>query len=456
MIRKVLIANRGEIALSIQRNCNEMGVETVAVYSDVDKGQPAIYLADQSICIGSGKSSASYLNVANILTAAIESGCEAIHPGYGFLAENGDFAEKVEACGLKLIGPSSRVINLMGNKLSARGLMEESGVPVVPGCNDVVHDEDQLYRIADEIGYPVLLKASAGGGGKGMRRIYKREDLVAGWELTRREAKASFANDDIYIEKLIENPRHIEIQVLADSLGNVVYLPERDCSIQRNNQKIIEESPSRANSDLLEKMYKSAVMCAKACGYEGTGTVEFIVDKYDNYYFMEMNTRIQVEYPVTEMVTGINLIKEQIRIASGLPLSVKQEDVAANGHAIEVRVNAKNPYDDFRPSCGEISFFLPPGGLDTRFETALYQGAKILPFYDSMMAKLIVKGSTRMDAIKKLRRAVSETIIDGVPTNLGFIYAILYDKDFILGNIDTNYVAHKEAELLESMHVTGE
>ena len=344
----------------------------------------------------------------------------------------------------------------MGNKLSARGLMEESGVPVVPGCNDVVHDEDQLYRIADEIGYPVLLKASAGGGGKGMRRIYKREDLVPGWELTRREAKASFANDDIYIEKLIENPRHIEIQILADSLGNVVYLPERDCSIQRNNQKIIEESPSRANSDLLEKMYKSAVMCAKACGYEGTGTVEFIVDKYDNYYFMEMNTRIQVEYPVTEMVTGINLIKEQIRIASGLPLSVKQEDVAANGHAIEVRVNAQNPYDNFRPSCGEISFFLPPGGLDTRFETALYQGAKILPFYDSMMAKLIVKGSTRMDAIKKLRRAVSETIIDGVPTNLGFIYAILYDKDFILGNIDTNYVAHKEAELLKSMHVTGE
>lgn len=456
MIRKVLIANRGEIALSIQRNCNEMGVETVAVYSDVDKGQPAIYLADQSICIGSGKSSASYLNVANILTAAIESGCEAIHPGYGFLAENGDFAEKVEACGLKLIGPSSKVINLMGNKLSARNLMEESGVPVVPGCNDVVHDEDQLYRIADEIGYPVLLKASAGGGGKGMRRIYKREDLVPGWELTRREAKASFANDDIYIEKLIENPRHIEIQILADSLGNVVYLPERDCSIQRNNQKIIEESPSRANSDLLEKMYKSAVMCAKACGYEGTGTVEFIVDKYDNYYFMEMNTRIQVEYPVTEMVTGINLIKEQIRIASGLPLSVKQEDVAANGHAIEVRVNAQNPYDNFRPSCGEISFFLPPGGLDTRFETALYQGAKILPFYDSMMAKLIVKGSTRMDAIKKLRRAVSETIIDGVPTNLGFIYAILYDKDFILGNIDTNYVAHKEAELLKSMHVTGE
>lgn len=455
MIRKVLIANRGEIALSIFRNCKELGVETVAIYSDVDKDQPVVYLADQAVCIGPGKSADSYLNVANILTAALETGCEAIHPGYGFLSENGDFAEKIESCGLKLIGPSSRVIKMMGDKLSARTLMEESGVPVVPGCNDAIETEEKLYEVAEKIGFPVLLKASAGGGGKGMRRVYKKEDLLSSWEITKREAKASFANDEIYMEKLVENPRHIEIQILADKLGNVVYLPERDCSIQRNNQKIIEESPSRANKNLLEKMYDSAVRCAKASGYEGTGTVEFIVDKNDNYYFMEMNTRIQVEYPVTELVTGINLIKEQIRIASGLPLSVKQEDIKADGHAIEIRVNAQDPLENFKPGCGEISFFLAPGGLNTRFESALYQGAKVLPFYDSMIAKLIVKGKTRMDAIKKMRRAVEETIIDGVSTNLGFHYAILHDKDFIQGNIDTNYVACKESILLEGMRIFG-
>ncbi len=455
MLRKVLIANRGEIALSIFRNCKELGVETVSIYSDVDKDQPVVYLTDNAVCVGPGKSSDSYLNISNILTAALETGCDAIHPGYGFLSENGDFARKVEACGLKLIGPSSRVIKLMGDKLSARTLMQESGVPVVPGCNEAIKDKDQLFEVADSIGYPVLLKASAGGGGKGMRRIYKKEELLKGWELTKKEAGASFANDDIYIEKLIENPRHIEVQILADSFGNIVYLPERDCSIQRNNQKLIEESPSRADRKLLNKMYESAVKCARASGYEGTGTVEFIVDKDDNYYFMEMNTRIQVEYPVTEMVTGINLIKEQIRIASGLPLSVKQEDVHANGHAIEIRINAQDPFNGFRPDCGEVTFFLAPGGLDTRFESSLYQGEKILPFYDSMIGKLIVKGSTRMDAIKKMRRAVEETIIDGISTNLGFQYSILYDKDFIQGNIDTGYISQKENKLLEGMSMFG-
>ena len=288
-----------------------------------------------------------------------------------------------------------------------------------------------------------------------MRRIYKKEELLKGWEITKKEAGASFANDEIYMEKLIENPRHIEVQILADSFGNIVYLPERDCSIQRNNQKLIEESPSRANSELLGKMYESAVKCARASGYEGTGTVEFIADKNDNYYFMEMNTRIQVEYPVTEMITGVNLIKEQIRIASGLPLSVKQEDIHADGHAIEIRINAQDPFKGFRPDCGEVTFFLAPGGLNTRFESSLYQGEKILPFYDSMIGKLIVKGSTRMDAIKKMRRAVEETIIDGVSTNLGFQYSILYDKDFIQGNIDTGYIAQKENKLLEGMSMFG-
>lgn len=455
MLRKVLIANRGEIALSIFRNCKELGVETVAIYSDVDRDQPVVYLADSAVCVGSGKSSDSYLNVSNILTAALETGCDAVHPGYGFLSENGDFAEKVEFCGLKLIGPSSKVIKLMGDKLSARTLMEENKVPVVPGCNEAIVSKEQLYETADRIGFPVLLKASAGGGGKGMRKVYKKEDLLPLWEITKKEALVSFANDEIYMEKLIENPRHIEVQILADKFGNVVYLPERDCSIQRNNQKMIEESPSRADKEFLKKMYASAVQCAKASGYEGTGTVEFIVDKNDNYYFMEMNTRIQVEYPVTEMVTGVNLIKEQIRIASGLPLSVKQEDIKADGHAIEIRINAQNPFDNFRPGCGEVTFFLAPGGLDTRFESSLYQGEKILPFYDSMIGKLIVKGRTRMDAIKKMRRAVEETIIDGVMTNLGFQYAILFDKDFIQGNIDTNYIAAKEKELIDGMSIFG-
>ncbi len=455
MLRKVLIANRGEIALSIFRNCKELGVETVSIYSDVDKDQPVVYLTDSSVCVGPGKSSDSYLNVSNILTAALETGCDAIHPGYGFLSENGDFARKVESCGLKLIGPSSRVIKLMGDKLSARTLMQENGVPVVPGCNEAIKNKEQLFETADRIGYPVLLKASAGGGGKGMRRIYKKEELLKGWEITKKEAAASFANDDIYMEKLIENPRHIEVQILADSFGNIVYLPERDCSIQRNNQKLIEESPSREDSELLSKMYESAVKCARASGYEGTGTVEFIVDKNDNYYFMEMNTRIQVEYPVTEMVTGINLIKEQIRIASGLPLSVKQEDVHQDGHAIEIRINAQDPFKGFRPDCGEVTFFLAPGGLNTRFESSLYQGERILPFYDSMIGKLIVKGNTRMDAIKKMRRAVEETIIDGISTNLGFQYSILYDKDFIQGNIDTGYIAKKESKLLEGMSMFG-
>ena len=451
MLRKVLIANRGEIALSIFRNCKELGVETVSVYSDVDKDQPVVYLTDNAVCVGPGRSTDSYLNVSNILTAALETGCDAVHPGYGFLSENADFARKVESCGLKLIGPSSKVIKLMGDKLCARALMEKSGVPVVPGCNKAIQSQEQLFSVAEQIGYPVLLKASAGGGGKGMRKIYKKEELLQGWEITKKEAGASFANDEIYMEKLIENPRHIEVQILADSFGNIVYLPERDCSIQRNNQKLIEESPSRASKELLKRMYASAVKCAKASGYEGTGTVEFIVDKDDNYYFMEMNTRIQVEYPVTEMVTGVNLIKEQIRIASGLPLSVKQEDIKADGHAIEIRINAQNPLDGFRPDCGEVTFFLAPGGLDTRFESSLYQGERILPFYDSMIGKLIVKGRTRMDAIKKMRRAIEETIIDGVSTNLGFQYSIFYDKDFIQGNIDTGYIAKKEKKLLEGM-----
>lgn len=452
MLKKVLIANRGEIALSIFRACRELGIETVAVHSDVDRNQPVVYFADESVCIGSARSADSYLNISSILAAAKGTGCDAIHPGYGFLSENPDFAEQVERCGLKLVGPSSETIRRMGDKLSARELMTEHGVPVVPGVNLVSESEEELRKAASDIGYPVLLKASAGGGGKGMRRVHREEELIENWHLARREAKASFGDDRVYLEKWIEHPRHIEFQILADAFGNTIHLHERDCSIQRKNQKFLEEAPSVGlRPEVLREMGEAAIRCAKACGYEGAGTVEFIVDREENYYFIEMNTRIQVEHPVTEMITGVNLLKEQLRIASGLPLKHRQEEIPREGHAIEVRVNAQDPMREFHPSCGTVSFYFAPGGMHTRFESGLYQGAEILPYYDSMLGKLIVKGSNRLDAIKKMRRAIEETIIDGITTNLSFQYAILHEPDFLKGGVSTSYFEEHEKQMIREI-----
>lgn len=454
MIKKLLIANRGEIALSILRNCRELGIKTVTIYSTADKDQLSVFLADESICIGSGKSSESYLNEENILMVAKKTNCDAIHPGYGFLSENWNFAKKVEAAGLKFVGPSSKVIRLMGDKISAKNLMQKNKIPTVPGCSSKITSTSQLLRIADEIGYPLILKASAGGGGKGMRKVSKKEDLISMWEITKKEAKEAFNNDDVYLEKYIENPRHIEVQILSDSFGNTIHLFERECSIQRNNQKLIEEAPCQfLNSQLIDNILKAAIKCAKVCEYESAGTVEFIVDENENFYFMEMNTRLQVEYAVTEMITGVNIIKQQLYIASGMPIKLRQEDVKKDGHAIEIRVNAQDPLDNFNPQCTEVNFYLPPGGMNTRIESALYKGIKILPFYDSMIAKIIVKSDTRLSSIKKMRRAIEETIIDGVKTNLGFQYAILHEEDFIRGRINTGYIDAKQAKLLKEMRM---
>lgn len=452
MLKRVLIANRGEIALSIFRGCREMGIQTVAVYSEADQQQPVVYLADKAFCIGGAQSKDSYLNIESLLSVAIAMECDGIHPGYGFLSENWEFAKAAEENNIRLIGPKWETIKLMGDKLSARKLMEESGVPVVPGTKDIVEDSDHLNKIAQDIGYPLLLKASAGGGGKGMRQVYKEEDLVKSWEIAKAEAKASFGDDRIYVEKLIENPRHIEFQVLADTFGNVIHLHERECSLQRRNQKIIEECPCNfVDKKILKKMGEAAVKCAKASNYQGAGTVEFILDEKGNFYFIEMNTRIQVEHGITEMITGVNLIKEQLRIASRLPLRLTQDQVKREGHAIEVRVNAQNPLEDFAPNCGEITFYMPPGGFNTRFETYLYGGIKVLPYYDSMLGKLMVKDENRLEAIKKMRRAIEETIIEGVKTTLGFQYAILHEGDFLQGKINTKYIEAHEEKILEEL-----
>ncbi|CDZ75484.1 Acetyl-CoA carboxylase, biotin carboxylase [Peptoniphilus sp. ING2-D1G] len=451
MLKKILIANRGEIALSISRNCRELGIETVVVYSEADKDQPAVFFSDESYCLGPARSGDSYLNKDALITIALKTGCDAIHPGYGFLSENADFAEQVEKSGLVFIGPDSDVIKLMGDKIEAKKLVDLHGIPTVPGKNEVIKSEQHLMKSAIELGYPVLLKASGGGGGKGMRRVNSEKELVEAWNVTKREAAVSFLNDSIYVEKFIENPRHVEVQILADNFGNVVHLYERDCSIQRNNQKIIEESPCDfVEKELLEKMYKAAIDCAKACNYTGVGTVEFIV-KDGKFYFMEMNTRLQVEYAVTEMITGINIIKEQIRIASGLKLSFDQSQIKKEGHAIEFRINAQNPINGFSPDCGKVNFYFTPGGKDTRVETFLYTGIEISPFYDSMLGKILVFDKTRLKAIKKMRRAIEETVIDGINTNLGFGYAIFHEKDFIRGNINTNYIRNQEEQLVEQM-----
>jgi acetyl-CoA carboxylase biotin carboxylase subunit len=452
VFKRVLIANRGEIAIRIIRACREMGIETVSIYSVPDQHQLHVQMADQSICVGPAQAAYSYLNVASILSAAVLTNCDAIHPGYGFLSENPDFVRAVEACGITFIGPSADVIEQMGDKSAAKKCMESNGVPTVPGSDGPVATLEEAIKVCREIGFPVLIKASSGGGGRGMRRVDKEEEVRSAFDSARSEAKACFADDRVYIEKLILNPRHIEFQILADHLGNVVHLGERDCSIQRKNQKMLEESPSLfLDDDLREKMGTVAIRAAKACGYKNAGTVEFVVDKEKNFYFIEMNTRIQVEHPVTEMVTGIDLIKEQLRIASDLPLSVKQDDICMRGWAMECRINAEIPQKDFTPSSGEILFLHEPGGMNIRFDSLLYTGGEVSPFYDSMIGKIIVLGNNRLEAIRKLRCALEETIIEGVQTNSAFQYTILHDPDFIRGQFDTGFMEKKKDALLSLM-----
>lgn len=441
MIKKVLIANRGEIAVRIIRACREMGIETVAVYSEADKEALHTKLADEAICIGPTPSKDSYLSMENIISATIISGADAIHPGFGFLSENSKFAELCEQCNITFIGPDSKVIASLGNKQVARNTMMAAGVPVIPGSKEPVYDAKTGAALAQEIGYPVIIKAALGGGGKGMRTAWTPEEFESAFQTAQKETEMAFADSTMYIEHFVENPRHIEFQILADKYGNVIHLGERDCSIQRNHQKLIEESPSVALSDeLRKKMGDAAVKAAKAAGYENAGTIEFLLEKSGNFYFMEMNTRIQVEHPVTEWVTGVDLVKEQIRIASGQKLSYTQEDIKLTGHAIECRINAENPEKGFRPSPGTITDMYLPGGKGIRIDSAIYSGYTIPPYYDSMVAKLIVWAKNRQEAIHKMQSALGEVIIEGIDTNVDYQYGIVNHPDYIEGNIDIEFI----------------
>ena len=438
MINKVLIANRGEIAVRVIRACKEMNIKTVAIYSEVDKDALHVRLADEAVCVGPAKSADSYLNVKNILEAACLTGADSIHPGFGFLAENARFAKMCEECNLKFIGPSYETIELMGNKINSKKLMRENNVPVIEGSKDKLNSYKEAEKLADTIGYPVILKASAGGGGKGIRIVFKKEDLKDMLSLVKQESKNAFGDDTIYMEKYVQNPRHVEIQILSDMYNNCVYLGERDCSVQRNNQKILEESPSTILNNATRKaMGEAAVRAAKAANYEGAGTVEFLVDSENNYYFMEMNTRIQVEHPVTEMMTGIDIVKQQLKIASGKRLDLVQDKINPKGHSIECRINAENPYKNFMPSPGKITKLVLPGGNETRVDTAVYEGYTIPPYYDSMIAKIIVHARTRNEAILKMKRALDECIIEGIETNIEFLKSILLNEKFKSGEFTT-------------------
>lgn len=441
MIKKVLIANRGEIAVRIIRACREMGIETVAVYSEADKEALHTKLADEAVCIGPAPSSESYLSMDRILSATIISGADAIHPGFGFLSENSKFAELCEQCNITFIGPNSRVIASLGNKQEARNTMSAAGVPVIPGSKEPIYDVETGAKAADEIGYPVIIKAALGGGGKGMRVANTPEEFAQSFQTAQKESQMAFGDNTMYIEHFVQRPRHIEFQILADKYGNVIHLGERDCSIQRNHQKMIEESPSPAlDENLREKMGEAAVKAAKASHYENAGTIEFLLEKNGNFYFMEMNTRIQVEHPVTEWVTGIDLVKEQIRIASGEELSYRQEDVHLSGHAIECRINAENPAKGFRPSPGTITDMYLPGGKGIRIDAAIYSGYTIPPYYDSMVAKLIVWAKNRKEAIRKMQSALGEVIIEGIDTNVDYQYEILNHPDYRSGNVDIEFI----------------
>lgn len=441
MFQKILIANRGEIAVRIIRACREMGILSVAVYSEADRDALHTQLADEAVCIGKAPSSDSYLNMERILSAAIATKAQAIHPGFGFLSENEHFADMCENCGIVFIGPSGELIGKMGNKSHARKTMMEAGVPVVPGTKEPVYEAEEGAAIAEEIGYPVMIKASSGGGGKGMRIALDPENFETNFKLAQQESVNSFGDNTMYIEKYIEEPRHIEFQILADKFGNVIQLGERDCSIQRRHQKMIEESPCAVmDEDLRKRMGDTAVLAAKAVNYENAGTIEFLLDKHKNFYFMEMNTRIQVEHPVTEMVTGIDLVKEQIRIAAGEKLRIRQEDVVLRGHAIECRINAENPAKNFMPCPGTIEELHFPGGNGVRIESALYNGYTIPAYYDSMVAKVIVHGENRQDAIRKMQSALGEVVVEGIITNLDFEYDILSHPVFVSGKTNTHFI----------------
>ena len=440
-MNKILIANRGEIAVRIIRACKEMNIKTVAVYSEVDKDALHTRLADEAICIGPASPKQSYLNIKNIIEAASITKADSIHPGFGFLSENSQFAKICEESNIKFIGPTSKVIDLLGNKSNSKEMMKKEGVPVIPGSDGSIKDLKQAILICEKIGYPVLLKASAGGGGKGIRQVNSFEELEANYNIVKQEAKNAFNDSEIYIEKFIQNPRHVEIQILADEHGNVVHLGERDCTIQRNHQKVIEETPSTIIDDKLRsKMGNAAIKAAKAAGYTSCGTVEFLVDKDKNFYFMEMNTRIQVEHPITEMRTGIDLVKEQIRIAAGEELKFKQKEIEFKGHSMECRINAENPIKNFMPSPGKINEMNLPGGNGIRVDTAIYSGYTIPANYDSMIAKIIVFGTNRNEAISKMKRALEELVIDGVETNRDFLFDIIRNPDFIRGNFDTSFI----------------
>ena len=441
MFEKILIANRGEIAVRIIRACREMGIKTVAVYSEADRDSLHTLLADEAICIGPAPSGQSYLNMERILSATVAMKAEAIHPGFGFLSENARFAELCEKCSIAFIGPSASIINRMGNKSEARKTMMEAGVPVVPGGKEPVHTVEDALSLAKEIGFPVMIKASSGGGGKGMRISYGEDDFEANFQNAQMESIKGFSDDTMYLERYIEKPRHIEFQIMADKHGNVIHLGERDCSIQRRHQKVLEESPSVAISDELRRqMGETAVQAAKAVGYENAGTIEFLLDKNKNFYFMEMNTRIQVEHPVTELVSGMDLIKEQIRVAAGEPLSVVQKDIHLKGHAIECRINAENPSKNFMPCPGMITNIHTPGGNGVRVDTHIYNDYKVPANYDSMLMKLIVHGKDREEAIAKMRSALGELIIEGIDTNLDFQFEILCHPAYEDGDTDTHFI----------------
>jgi len=444
MFNKILIANRGEIALRVMRACREMGIKTVAVFSEADKASAHVSFADEAICIGPAPSNRSYLNIPNIISAAKVSGAEAIHPGYGFLAENASFAEMCEEAGIVFIGPSAYAMETMGAKAKARETMIKAGVPVVPGSEGIITSEEEAIAVAKKIGYPVIVKASAGGGGRGMRVAEDDASLKQAFQMAKSEAESAFGDSRVYIEKFIEEPKHIEIQVLADKYGNAIYLGERDCSLQRRHQKLLEEAPSAAVSpELRRKMGEIAVRAAQAVKYHSAGTVEFLLDKHGNFYFMEMNTRIQVEHPITEMVTGVDLLKEQIRIAAGEPLGYKQEDIKISGWAIECRINAEDPEHNFRPSPGIITSYHVPGGFGVRVESAVYQGYAIPPYYDSMIGKLIVWAPSREEAIQKMKCALQEYKIEGIKTTIPFHLKVLDNEYFRKGEVFTNFIVSK-------------
>ena len=442
MLKKVLIANRGEIAVRIIRACRDLGIGTVAVYSEADREALHVEMADEAYCIGPKLSKDSYLNFTNVISVAKMTGCDGIHPGYGFLAENADFAELCEEVNVEFIGPTADAIAKMGTKDVARETMRAAGVPVVPGSKGIVDGPEGALEVALEIGFPVIIKATAGGGGKGIRVARDEAELLKGVEITQKEAAAAFGNPGVYIEKFIENFRHVEIQVLADKYGNVIHLGERDCSIQRRMQKLVEEAPSPALSqETREKMGDAAVKAAEAVGYRGAGTVEFIYDHLqDKFYFMEMNTRIQVEHPVTEMVTGIDLIVQQLKVASGEPLGIRQEDVQIRGWAIECRINAENPMRNFMPSPGKVEMYMAPGGNGVRADSAVYTGYSIPPFYDSMVAKLITFADTREEAVARMKRALSEFVVDGVDTTIPFHLNLMDHEVFKSGDFDTKFL----------------